>query len=655
MRLAELGERLLGCAARGFGGGALLGSFRGLQTGHRRLVLRLFGERGVFLRCAQFGGKALALLMRGAEFVLQFFHGGGEAAVFRGGLPPVRRLRGRAGGELRSERVFFRSDGVPLGEQFFDAPAVAFDVLLELRRGPRLPRLRCRCRPKVRAGFLEFRREPGARGVRAFDLLLGILQRAGGLGFAFAGGGFKFALHRRVRLLDVRGAFAVQAVGRGELPFEFDLGLLFPLQIERGLALVGFERGDAALEFVDLPRAFLPARRGGGVARHRQPELAAFLKFGDLLRERGLLLREVVALGGQLGDAPVGVLALCRLGLERGQFALERLGFLLRFGEIFGGFRGHAFLKGNLLDLVVRRGLRAHHFGDEPLALLGDRLALLRERGEMPLEFSLRPRELRAHGFARAEEFLAGKFVVVLERRVEGGAAGIQRQRERAIVGDDPHVGNGRRRDGRDRLRGGCGGGVRDAAGFRHAGHDVAGRPLPAQALGQGLRGIEREALAARGGAGRGAGVGQQAHHFLPGEADFRVIRGEDLLAENLRRAPVNLGQRDGRLPAPDAVGEFGDVELQFGGRVVRAVVELLFRDAGEKIAEVEEDLVLLVRRGHRRSRGFRPFFRRPVQLGRRPGRRWLHLGFGLVRRGRTGRLFGGAAVRVGAFETIEK
>ena len=461
----------------------------------------------------------------------------------------------------------------------------------------------------------------------------------------------------------MRGAFAVQAVGRGDLPFEFDLRLFFPLQIERGLALVGFERGDPALQFVDLPRAFLSAGRGRGVAGHRQAELAALLRFGDLLGKRGLLLREVVALHGQLGDAPFGVLPLRRLGLERGQFALERLGFLLRLGEIFGGFRGHAFLKGDLLDLVVRRGLRAHHFGDEPLALLGDRLALLRERGELPLEFAFRPRELRAHGFARAEEFLAGKFVVVLERRVERGAAGIQRQRERAVMGDDPHVGNGRRRGGcrgrRGRFHGRCGcgdgGGMRDAAGFRHAGHDVAGRPLPAQPLGQGFRGVEREALAARGGAGRGAGIGQQAHHFLPGEADFRVVRGEDLLAENLRRAPVDLGQRDGRLPAPDAVGEFGDVEFQLGGRVVRAVVELLFRDAREEIAEVEQDFVLLVRRGRRRSRGFRPFFRRPLQLGRRPGRRWLHLGFGRVRRGRIGRLFGRAAVRVGAFETIEK
>ena len=140
VRRAELGERLHGLAARGFGGGVLPGGLRGF-------VLRFFHERGFFLRRAQFGGKALALLVRGAEFVPEFFHGGGEAAVFFGGLFPVRRARGH--GELRGERVLFPGDGIALGEQFFDAPAVALDVFLELRHGPRLPRLRRRRRPET--------------------------------------------------------------------------------------------------------------------------------------------------------------------------------------------------------------------------------------------------------------------------------------------------------------------------------------------------------------------------------------------------------------------------------------------------------------------------------------------------------------------------
>ena len=454
-----------------------------------------------------------------------------------------------------------------------------------------------------------------------------------------------------MRLLGVRRAFAVQPVGRGELPLEFDLRLLFPPQVERRLALVRFERIDPALQFLHLPRAFLAAGRARGVARHRQPELPALLKFRDLLRERGLLLREAVALHGQLGEAPVGVLALGRPGLERVEFALQRLGLLLRFEQIFRGLRAHAFFKGDLLHLVVRHDFRAHHFGYELFALLGDSVPLLRERGELPLEFALRPRELRAHGLARAEQLLAGKFVVILERRVQRGAAGIERKGERAVVGHDAHIGRGGRlprefqhRRGR---RGGRGAGRRDAAGLGHAGDDIAAGALAAQPLGERVRGAEREPFAARRG---GAGVGQQAHDFLPRETHLRRVVRADFLAENLRRAPVQLGQRDGRLPAGDAVGEVGDVKLQLGRRVVRAVVEFLLRDAREEIAEFEQDFVPGLGRGRAGRRGVAGLFRQTFESG--GGRR---LEFGLVRRLRGGRFLGRAAVLAGAFEAIEK
>ena len=168
VRGAELRERLRGLAAGGFGGGVQLGDARGFG-------LRLFGERGFFLRLTELRGKALALLVRGAEFVLEFFRRRGVAAVFRGDFLPVRLLRGRPRGELRGERGLFPGDGIALGEQLFDAPAVALDVLFKLRHGPRLPRLRRGCGPGARARFLQLRRGSRAGRVRTFDLLLRLL------------------------------------------------------------------------------------------------------------------------------------------------------------------------------------------------------------------------------------------------------------------------------------------------------------------------------------------------------------------------------------------------------------------------------------------------------------------------------------------------
>ena len=236
VRGAKLGERLLGLAARGFGGGVQLGGLGGVKLRGGGFALRFFGVRGFFLRLAELGGKAVALLAGGGEFLPERFHVGG--IFHHGGC-------GGSGGEPGGERVFFGGEAVALGEQFFDALAVAVDVGLELLDGPRLPRLGRRrghgghrCRGEARAGVLEFRREPGAGGRRRFHLIVRFLERAGGFGVAFARRVFKFAPHGRVRLLDVRGAFAVQPIGGRELPFEFDLGLFFTAQVERGLALV---------------------------------------------------------------------------------------------------------------------------------------------------------------------------------------------------------------------------------------------------------------------------------------------------------------------------------------------------------------------------------------------------------------------------------
>ena len=149
-----------------------------------------------------------------------------------------------------------------------------------------------------------------------------------------------------------------------------------------------------------MPRAVLRPGGGRGVGRDGQAELAALLKFRDLLGQRGLLLRERVALGGQVAQALVGVPGLGGFGFERVEFALERLHFLLCSGEVFGGFRRHAFFKLDLLQLVVRSGFGAHHFGHEPRPLVGESFALLRQHGELPLGFALGARELRAHGLA---------------------------------------------------------------------------------------------------------------------------------------------------------------------------------------------------------------------------------------------------------------
>ena len=399
-----------------------------------------------------------------------------------------------------------------------------------------------------------------------------------------------------MRFLDVRGAFAVQSVGGRELALDFDLGFLFPAQFERGLALVAFECGDPALEFLDLPRVFLRrALRAGRLAGEHRAELAALLRFGDLLGKRRLLLREGVALHGQFIDALAGFLRLGDLRLESGEFPLERLRVLLRFGEVLSGLGRHAFLKRDLVGLVIRRGFRPHHFRHEPFALRDDFLPLLRDGGELPLELAFRPRELRPHGFARAEELLAGKFVVVLKRGVERGAGRLHRERERAVVGDDPHVGDGRNRGFRcgGRLAGefqrrlGRGRRRRRTGRFRHAGEGGADCPLLAHLFGERIGSFERQTFGTGSRHRRGARVGQHAHHLLPGEADFRLVGGEDFLPENLRRAPVKLGEGNGRLAAGDAVGEFGDVKPQLRPGVVRAVVEEVLRDAREKIAEI--------------------------------------------------------------------
>ena len=209
---------------------------------------------------------------------------------------------------------------------------------------------------------------------------------------------------------------------------------------------------------------------------------------------------------------------------------------------------------------------------------------------------------------------------------------------------------------------------MRHAGDLGHAGDDVAHGAAVAQFFGERFRGVRGQAAGQRCAGRRAAGVGQHAHDFLPGKAHLGVVAGQDFLAENLRRAPVDLGEQNGGLAAGDAVGEVGDVEDQPGGEVVRAVVQELLRDAREEVAEFEQDFMPGFGRGRRDGGGqrFGRFFRRGFERwtgarAHRGGAQRLRLGhrfqlhLGCRRRGRGVRFFGRAAVLGRAFETIEK
>ena len=301
MARAELDERLLGLAAGGFGCGELFGRFGDSLLGGVGVGLRLFSGGGLLRGFAELRGKALAVLVCGGEFLLELLYCGvGRPGALAGGLLPALGLRCPSGGELRGERLLFSGDAVALAEERLNPAAVVFDVGFELLHGAGLPGFRrggggrIFCEPF--AGVFQLRGEPDPGGVDGLKLLLRFLHRAGRFGIAFAGCRLKFAPQRGVRFLDVGGAFAVQAVGRGELALQFDLRLLFPAQFQSGLALAVFQGRDPALEFIQgalafLGRALLPAGGGRGVAGHREAHLSALLKLGDLLGKRGLLLR----------------------------------------------------------------------------------------------------------------------------------------------------------------------------------------------------------------------------------------------------------------------------------------------------------------------------------------------------------------------------
>ena len=241
-----------------FRGGQLFDAFREGLPGLFEILQqrRLFPFKGVgrfrdFLQAAFLFGSASCL------------HGGG---IFQ-------FLRRSIAGACQFLDLSLRDSGrgVALGEQRFDAVAVFRDVVLETGDGPRFP-LRPGRRSLSGSGkchglaahffdflrpFVAFRERLSIRLGEGLDAFLQFLLRAGGFGFAFARRGIGFALRFRAHRLDQRRCLLPGALRRGEGPLGLDPDFALAVQFLRSRALAAFKRGDAALQFLQLPLVFL--------------------------------------------------------------------------------------------------------------------------------------------------------------------------------------------------------------------------------------------------------------------------------------------------------------------------------------------------------------------------------------------------------------
>ena len=249
-----------------------------------------------------------------------------------------------------------RPCGVAFEDEDFQTLAVSFDFLFQTLDGPRV---HDRHFVGGRVGFRETRFEIGGvfAGVFQFGaddavlivkrggLVLEFLERLPDFGILLLRLGLDFLAHFGFRRLHVKRGVLLALVGGGQEFFRLGTGVLFAGKFQRRFALRGFQRLDAAVQFLHGPIVF--ALRAVGIrCRPRLHRLAGLVgqvrgapvgNLGDLRGEKILLLEQRVALGLEFGD-PVGIAKRRDLTFQAFDFLMPLLQFLLHLLPIAHGF-----------------------------------------------------------------------------------------------------------------------------------------------------------------------------------------------------------------------------------------------------------------------------------------------------------------------------
>ena len=507
---------------------------------------------------------------------------------------------------------------------------IVFDFFFEPIDRPRVQR---RHFIGGRAGFREaiFERGDALAGVFEFGgddavlvphrsrLVLQILERLADFGLLHLCLRLDLLAHLALRRLHVQRGVLLPLVGIREEFLRLGTQILLAGEFQRRLALRGFQRLDAPLQF--LHRAIVFAFRADTSRRHiglhglagfvRQVRGTPVRDLGDLRGKEFLLLDERIAFGFEFRDFAV-VAKLRDLAFQPFdlvvpllQFRLHPLTILHRlFGDVLAESVGCRSIRG-AVHRVVQILAEIFRLGGGVVARLGEGFALARQVRELP--FVIPPDDRHASLDLRRK---IADLMSLLDRRIglrRGSAdrvrsSGLGRLcRCRIARGNLPEEHRGpRHRTVRRPLR-------RSPRKPRCLLHSPASRKDRTRWSGRclGLRAarlrrlLDPQSFGERlvptlGGSTVAGGFrfSDQFRQLLPGEPDFDIVRLQHLGAENMGHSAVDFRQRDAGIPARNPLRKIVDVEPQLGLQIVRPRQEHLRRDAVQEVAQFQAQFV---------------------------------------------------------------